>query len=62
MTLRLVRSPSASFKEMLLANVRPVDRKRLEAETWGAVGDGKLPPAHSDACRGGPTGCRADRA
>lgn len=38
MTIRLVRSPSVSFKEMLLANVRPADRKRLEAEAWGAVG------------------------
>ncbi len=38
MTVRVVRSPSPSFKELLLANVRPADRKRLEAEAWGAVG------------------------
>lgn len=38
MNVRLVRSPSGSFKEMLLAHVRPSDRQRMEAQTWGAVG------------------------
>ncbi len=44
MIFRMVRSPNASFKEMLLDRVRLSDRKRLEAETWGAVGlvQGKL--------------------
>lgn len=38
MILRLIRSPNASFIDMLLANVKPSDRKRLEEGPWGAVG------------------------
>lgn len=38
MTLRLIRSPNNSFIDMLLANVKPSDRRRLEEGPWGAVG------------------------
>ena len=38
MTIELIRSPTDSFIEMLLNNVRPPDRRRLENVRWGAVG------------------------
>ena len=36
--IELIRAPTGAFLEMLLANVRPGDRKRLENTKWGAVG------------------------
>lgn len=44
MRIEIIRAPSASFLEMLLNNVRPPERKRLEGERWGAIGlvQGKL--------------------
>lgn len=38
MQIVLVRSPSDGFVQMLLNNVRPLDRKRLEETRWGAIG------------------------
>ena len=36
--IEIIRSPTESFLEMLLNNVRPPDRKKLEGVRWGAVG------------------------
>ena len=36
--IELIRAPTGAFLEMLLNNVRPADRKRLENVKWGAVG------------------------
>jgi len=36
--IEIIRAPSKPFLEMLLNNVRPADRKRLENQKWGAVG------------------------
>jgi hypothetical protein len=38
MKTELIKAPTAAFLEMLLNNVRPSDRKRLEDIKWGAVG------------------------
>jgi hypothetical protein len=38
MKIRLIRSPTEAFLEMLLNNVRPLERKRFEGSHWGAVG------------------------
>ena len=38
MRIELVRSPSESFLQMLLNNIRPGERKRIEGTRWGAVG------------------------
>jgi hypothetical protein len=38
MKTRLIRSPTEAFLEMLLSNVRPLERKRFEGIHWGAVG------------------------
>lgn len=44
MKIELIRSPSESFLRMLLNNVRPNERQRMEEGQWGAVGlvQGKL--------------------
>jgi len=38
MKIEIIRSPTESFIEMLMNNVRPPDRKKLEGVRWGAVG------------------------
>ena len=38
MQIELINAPTDAFLEMLLNNVRPNDRKRLEHIKWGAVG------------------------
>ena len=38
MRIELIRSPTESFLQMLLNNVRPSERKRVEDSRWGAVG------------------------
>jgi hypothetical protein len=38
MKIELIRSPTESFLQMLLNNIRPSDRKRVEDTRWGAVG------------------------
>ena len=38
MRIELIRSPTESFLQMLLNNVRPSERKRFEDSRWGAVG------------------------
>jgi hypothetical protein len=38
MQIELIKAPTAAFVEMVLNNVRPMDRKRLEGIKWGAVG------------------------
>lgn len=36
--IELIKAPTHAFLEMLLNNVRPADRKRIEKFKWGAVG------------------------
>lgn len=36
--IELIKAPSTSFLEMILDNIRPRDRKKLEDIKWGAVG------------------------
>jgi hypothetical protein len=38
MRIELIRAPTDAFLEMLMNNVRPPDRKRLNGIKWGAVG------------------------
>jgi len=38
MKIEIIRSPSAGFLQMILANVRPADRQQLEDRPWGAIG------------------------
>jgi len=38
MKIELIRSPTESFLEMLMNNVRLPDKKKLEGVRWGAVG------------------------
>jgi hypothetical protein len=38
MRIELIRSPTESFLQMLLNNIRPPERKRIETTRWGAVG------------------------
>jgi hypothetical protein len=38
MRIELIRSPTESFLQMLLSNIRPSERKRIEDHRWGAVG------------------------
>lgn len=38
MKIRLIRSPTEDFRQMLLNNVKPTERKHLEGIQWGAVG------------------------
>ncbi len=38
MRTEIIRAPSDAFLEMLVDNVRPAQRKRLEGRHWGAIG------------------------
>ncbi|MBW1979625.1 MAG: hypothetical protein JRJ12_00225 [Deltaproteobacteria bacterium] len=38
MRTELIRSPTAAFLQMLLNNIRPQERKKIEGTRWGAVG------------------------
>jgi hypothetical protein len=38
MRLELIRSPTESFLQMLLNNIRPSERERIGSARWGAVG------------------------
>ncbi|MBC8420670.1 MAG: hypothetical protein H8E10_18960 [Desulfobacterales bacterium] len=38
MKIELIKAPSETFLEMLLNNVRPPTRQRLDKKQWGAVG------------------------
>lgn len=38
MRTEIIRAPTESFLEMLIDNVRPTERKRLEGRHWGAIG------------------------
>ncbi|UCG13540.1 MAG: hypothetical protein JSU72_03415 [Deltaproteobacteria bacterium] len=38
MRIELIRSPTQSFLEMLLNNIRSSERKRIDLTRWGAVG------------------------
>ena len=38
MRIEIIRAPTVSFVEMLVDNIRPAERKRLEDQHWGAIG------------------------
>ena len=38
MRTEIIRAPTESFLEMLVDNVRPTERKRLEDKHWWAIG------------------------
>jgi hypothetical protein len=38
MRIEFIKAPTAAFLEMLMNNIRPPDRKRLNGIKWGAVG------------------------
>ena len=38
MRIEIIRAPTESFVEMLVDNIRPAERKRLEGQHWGAIG------------------------
>jgi hypothetical protein len=38
MRIEFINAPTEAFLEMLMSNIRPPDRKRLDGIKWGAVG------------------------